>query len=311
MYCHNCGEKLVVNAKFCGNCGTKVISQHHPQKPSSDTSNLSKTLKTEISALPIVTLIGDTLKGASGLSDLQEKLAADQKNPLLWMFYYEGFITYQKMNKGVNVARIIYNPVGFAVSKGVASGLNAMDDDFEAFDPRKCLSTALALCMEKINKKEVSSTDLMITGKVLFYMGINEESAEQQEAFYLKAIKYLTSAIQVEKNNHYIAEYFFYLSQVYQMAGQEKLQYRALNMSRKLGFTPALELLIKYLKDHGMTDEKIDVMVLQQPKENIQQFTFTYRPDTTNRIENSLKFAYQEQSKKLKNTSERIKNFFS
>lgn len=310
MFCHNCGGKLNENVRFCTNCGTKVLLEQ-PEKSSYDTSNLSQKIKNEISSLPLISLIGDTVKGASGLSDLQEKLATDQKNPLLWMFYYEGFITYKKMDKGVNTARIFYNPVGLAVSKGVSTGLNVMDEDYETFDPRKCLSTALALCMDRINKKIASSTDLIITGKVLYYMGINESTSALQEAFYLRAIKYLSSAIQVEKNDSNIAEYFYYLSQVYQMAGNEKLQYRSLNMSRKLGFMPSLDLLKKYLTDRGVPDEQIDTTILQKPKEEIYYFSFTYHPDTTNRIESSLKFAYQEQNKKVKNTSNRIKNFFS
>ena len=98
-------------------------------------------------------MIGDSIKGASGLSHLQDQLKNDDKNPLLWLFYYEGVVTYNKINKGASVARAIYNPVGFAVSKGISTGLNAMDDEYAKFDPTKCLSMALSLCMENIKKR--------------------------------------------------------------------------------------------------------------------------------------------------------------
>jgi hypothetical protein len=310
MFCGNCGNKLAGQVNFCGNCGARVI-QSAPVANQTNTGNISKSIKQEISSLPLVSLIGDTIKGASGLSDLQVQLQNDQRNPLLWLFYYEGFVTYNKMNKGASVARIIYNPVGFAVSKGIATGLNAMDDEYEKFDPSKCLSVALAFCMDKVKNKAATSIDLLIVGKTLYYMGINESNVKMKESYFLRSIKYLSLAIKTEKDRRHIAEYFFYLGQVYGLAGNKKLQFRSFNLSRKMGFIPSLEVLRKELKDRGVTEEQFNRMSLNQSPESIHQFKFTFKLDTTSRIESSLKFAFNEQSKKIKTTSSRIKNFFS
>ncbi|MEH7223207.1 zinc ribbon domain-containing protein [Bacillus sp. JJ1566] len=309
MFCGNCGTQLIEHAKFCGNCGAKVMTT--PAASAQPSENLSKVIKQEISSLPLVTLIGDSIKGASGLSNLQEQLKQDYKNPLLWLFYYEGFVTYKKINRGASVARIIYNPVGFAVSKGIATGLNAMDDEFEAFDPKKCLSMSLSLSMEHIKKGTTKPVHLLVAGKALYYMGINEINTKLQEAFFLRSIKYLSLAIQVEQNQKYISEYFFYLSQVYGLAGKKKLQFRSLNISRKMGFMPSLEMIKSELKKKGFTEEKINGMSLVTHGEPTYDFTFTFKQDTFTRLENTVKFAFTEQSKKLKTTTNRIKNFFS
>jgi len=309
MYCGNCGNKLACQVNFCGNCGLRASK---PVPASDQTGNLSKNIKQEISSLPLISLIGDTIKGASGLSDLQVRLQYDQRNPLLWLFYYEGFITYNKMNKGASVARIIYNPVGFAVSKGIATGLNSMDDEYEKFNPSKCLSVALTLCMEMVKNKTATPTHLLIIGKTLYYMGINETNVEMKESFFLRSINYLSLSIKTETNRKYIAENFFYLGQVYGLAGNRKLQFRAFNLSRKMGFMPSLEVLRKELIDRGgVSEEQFNRMSLTQSQENFYQFTFTFKLDTTSRIESSIKFAFNEQSKKIKTTSSRIKNFFS
>ena len=142
-------------------------------------------------------------------------------------------------------------------------------------------------------------------------MGINEANLELQESFFLRSIKYLSSAIQTEKNQTHISEYFFYLSQVYCRVGNKKLQFRALNISRKMGFRPSLEILKKELKDRGMTEERINAMSLITHAEPNHEFTFTFKQDASTRIENTLKFAFTEQGKKIKTTSTRIKNFFS
>jgi hypothetical protein len=310
MFCGNCGKKLAAQVNFCGNCGARA-PQPAPVANQTNTGNLSKSIKQEISSLPLVSFIGDTIKGASGLSDLQVQLQNDQKNPLLWLFYYEGFVTYNKMNKGASVARIIYNPVGFAVSKGIATGLNALDDEYEKFNPTKCLSVALALCMKKVKNKSASPTDLLIIGKALYYMGINESNVENKDSYFLRSIKYLSLAIKTEKNKTHTAEYFFYLGQVYGLAGNKKLQFRSFNLSRKMGFIPSLEVLRKELKDRGVPEEQFNRMSLIQSPENINDFKFTFKLDATSRLESSLKFAFKEQSKKIKITSTRIKNFFS
>jgi hypothetical protein len=309
MFCGQCGQKLIAHAKFCGHCGSKAEIQSEVQNEVS--GNLSQTIKKEISSLPIITLIGDTVKGASGLALLQEQIKEDTDNPILWLFYYEAFITYTKMNKGMNVARVVYNPLGFAVSKGIATGLNALDDEYEKFNPTKCLIMSLAISMKRVEKGLAKPSDLLVAGKTLYYMGINSNDPTQRDSYLLRAIKYITLAIQAEKNHNFIAEYFFYLSQAYGMSGNVKLQYRALNISRKMGFMPSLELMKKLLKDKGMKDDQLNAMVLYEPPARLNDFEFTFKPDAGSRIENSLKFAFNEQSKKIKSTSTRIKSFFS
>jgi len=289
----------------------RVVDFASPSKPIASSSNiktsgvgsLSRKVKKGISSLPIVTALGDVVLGASGLDELQKRLQTEPKNPLYWLFYYEAFVTYGKVRAGVNVARLVFNPVGFAVSQGVSVGLNVMDDQFAKFKPQTCLDAALSLAQKNVRTKKSNSRDLLVIGKTLYYKGINELDDNKKNNYFKQSIYYLSSAIEIEQNQEWIAEYFFYLAQVYQQLNNEELRCRALNLSRKLGFAPSLELLRSII----LLKKGVQENITQNSPCMIQEFKFTY--NSGDKLEKAVKFTVNEQGKKLVNTSKRIKKF--
>lgn len=69
--------------------------------------------------MAIITVAGDAMLGASGLSKQIEYLKEEPDNPLNWLQYYECYVTNKKMRTGLGWTRLIINPVGFAVSQGM------------------------------------------------------------------------------------------------------------------------------------------------------------------------------------------------
>ncbi|MGG7622206.1 RDD family protein [Bacillus coreaensis] len=280
-----------------------IHSKDHNEKIT-NIGGLSRRVKKEVSSLPIITAVGDAILGASGLDTLQEQMKDNPYNPINYIFYYEAFITYKKVKSGVNVARLVFNPVGFAISQGVSAGLNSVDDEFQKFDPQKCLDTALALAMKNIKEETHSSIDLVVIGKSQFYRGINEIDQNQSRIYLEKSVHYLSLACELESDHVKVAEYLFYLAQAYQQLGKEDLQFRSLNVSRKLGFGPSLELIKQLLQERRMKDLNIDNIVCTN-------YTFQFTYDSGDKLEKALTFTIKEQGQKFSNTTKRVKEFLN
>lgn len=318
MYCAQCGSKHEKQDRFCGSCGCaislssevknakQIISQ---TANSNELATYSRKIKQELSGLPLITLIGDSVKGASGLHELQEQIRQNPKSPLLWMNYYEATMTYNKISRGTSVARMIYNPVGYTVSKGVSSGLNAADDEYESFDPKRCLLQAVALCIKGMENKDSTAEQQVVLGKSLYYLGLNCSAPEARMKYFERAIKSINLSLTMNKSERHQAEVFFYLSQVYQAVGNRKLQLRSLNLSRKLGFKPGHEILMKEFRNEG-----IDVVSLSSnlpDKQWVTQYRYTYTKNWDKRLDQSLDYVLEAQGEKLKNTANRIIKFFN
>lgn len=318
MYCAQCGSKHDKQDRFCGSCGCAISlsSEVKNAKPivsqtanSNELATYSRKIKQELSGLPLITLIGDSVKGASGLHELQEQIRQNPKSPLLWMNYYEATMTYNKISRGTSVARMIYNPVGYTVSKGVSSGLNATDDEYESFDPKRCLMQAVALCIKGMENKDSSAEQQVVLGKSLYYLGLNCSAPEARMKYFERAIKSINLSLAMNKSERHQAEVFFYLSQVYQAVGNRKLQLRSLNLSRKLGFKPGHEILMKEFRNEG-----IDVVSLSSnlpDKQWVTQYRYTYTKNWDKRLDQSLDYVLEAQGEKLKNTANRIIKFFN
>ncbi|MBU8907666.1 hypothetical protein [Desertibacillus haloalkaliphilus] len=273
-------------------------------------SKFSRKAKGELSKLPVISAVGDAIQGASGLAVLQENLKQDPNNPKNWLYYYEAHMMYRKMNGGANVGRVVINPVGFIVGKGVSTSLNTLDDEYEKFDPKKCIGMTIALVMKKIKKdqQKVRPIDLVLLAKALSYSSAHA-TAKSKTKLLNKAIKYMTIAIELEKDKQRQAEYFFYLSQFYNQSGRERMQLRSLNISRKLGFQPADKEIKSILKKRTQNQEekrKIDQNTSYVP---YQTFLFTYNPDLDSRAGNTWNHVKEQQTKKFSETGKRLGNF--
>lgn len=273
-------------------------------------SQFSRKVKEELASLPVMSAIGDATQGYAGLHTLQRKLEQNPNDPLHWLMYYEAFMTYSRINSGVSVGRALINPIGFIAGKGLSISLNTLDDQYEAFDPKKCLGMVIALTMKKIstNSEKITSKDLIVLSKAIAYSA-SYANKTQQEKMLTQAIQYITLAIEMENDMHVQAESFYYLAYYYGESGNKPLQLRALNVSRKLGFEPADTLLKDELKQLAETNEEKEQIVSNEM--NLRYFTFlyTYQPETDSRIENMWKHVKEQQQKKFELTKQRISNF--
>ncbi|WP_010280715.1 hypothetical protein [Bacillus timonensis] len=274
-------------------------------------AEFSRKAKKGLGSLPVISVIGDTVQGASGLGELQQKLKDEPNDPKNWLYYYEAFQYYRKLNMKVSIGRGVVNPIGFIAGKGISKGLNTLDDEFQSFDPKKCLGVTIALSMKKVKDEnsQLKAEDLVVLAKALAYSSSYANDINQQKKMLNYAINYVSRAIQVENLHERKGEYFFYLSQFYEMAGNEKLKLKALNISRKLGFEPADELLKTILKKN-MTDnierQKIDETRTNTP---YKTFLLTYQHNLDSQLENTWKHVKEQQQKKLSITGKRIGAF--
>ncbi len=284
----------------------KILSKAEQEK----LSGIARKAKQEISSLPIISAIGDATQGMSGLSEIQQEIKKNPMEPLHWLAYYEAFKTYKRMSRGVDVGRAIINPVGFVLVKGVAGGLNTLDKEYEAFDPRKCLGMAISLTMKNLKNKALppNRRDLVILAKALTY-SVAYANGPQKDKMLQRAILYITRAIDLETSKQKKAEFFFYLAEFYSQTENEKMRMRALNISRKLGFEPAHELLKEILKKQA-TDEaaksKIENVKSDTP---YRIFEFTYQPKLEDRLENTWEHVKTQQQQKFSDTGKRISDF--
>ena len=268
---------------------------------------ITRKVKKGLSSLPGFTVISDAVMGMSGLNKQLEYLKDDPKDPLNWIQYYECYVTYQKMRHGVSWVRIITNPAGFALSKGISSGLNALDDEHKEFDATNCLKQAVILSEKKLKAKNYNAQDIAILAKAYFYLSINEEEYSKVDELLKKAIQFMSKAIEGEKSTRLKAEYFFFLSQFYQQAANQNLRYKSLNISRKLGFQPALQVLKKELIDKGMEVDELKYIELPVGVTPISTFHLTYKPSFEKKIENTIEGVFKGQSNKIKETSNMLK----
>ncbi|PEQ87999.1 hypothetical protein CN481_20190 [Bacillus sp. AFS006103] len=291
----------------------EILTEENKKKIGS----FSRNTKSELSKLPIISIIGDTTQGASGLSEVQKLINQDPKNPKNWLFYYEAFMTHRQLKSGASVARGIINPIGFIVGKGIATGLNSIDDEYQKFDPKKCLLMVMSIVSKRIKKKRVTSEEIAIYAKSQYYLGV-QKNGDEREYFLKQAINNFSLAIEKEIQKSIRAELFFYLAQIYKASSRMELYYRALNISRKLGFLPAYQELASILKKEAKKEaanlnsyDEINAINQLESKCIFKDFKYTYKLDLSKRVDNTLDHVFSEQSKKISETTKRLGNFFS
>lgn len=285
----------------------KLFSKEEQKK----IAEFSRRAKNELSNLPVISAVGDTVQGTAGLSDIQKKIKEEPENIKNWLFYYEATMMYQKINSGVNVGRALINPIGFVASKGVSTGLNSLDDEYVKFDPKKCLGMIISLSMKKVKDKERTMIieDLVILSKALAYSAENLTDKVEKNKMLINAIQYISAALKKETNIEKQGEYFFYLSQFYKFAQNDKKMFRALNISRKLGFRPAESLLKSMLKSRVL--EISEKTLIEQFKSNapFDNFSLTYNPELEDRLGNTWTYVKEQQHRKFSDTGKRVGKF--
>lgn len=117
----------------------------------------ARKVRKELSALPVISTVSDATQGYAGLKALQRELEQNPNEPLNWLMYYEAFMTYSRINSGVSIGRALINPMGFIAGKSIAIGLHALNNEYEAFDPKTCLGMISALTKKKIDENKEQS----------------------------------------------------------------------------------------------------------------------------------------------------------
>ncbi|WP_377887519.1 hypothetical protein [Alkalihalobacillus sp. R86527] len=295
----------------------RLIVNATPEVKVSDTSSskwgdFSRKAKSELSSLPILSALSDATQGASGLGELQNKLKDDPNKPENWLYYYEATMMYKKMNSGVSIGRAVINPVGFVAGKGIAAGLNSIDDQFEKFDSKTCLGMTISLLMNKMKKdgKDLEPNELVLLGKTIMYSSCHAKSEHSRKQMIEKSIKYISKAIRNEQSGRRKSEYFYYLAECYDQIDDEIMYLKSLGIARKLGFAPADKLVKRILMKRVNEGDKER---LKQVNSNLpyDSFEYTYSPNFEARFENSLDHVFKEQSKKFSETGKRLKKLWS
>ncbi|TLS38610.1 hypothetical protein [Pseudalkalibacillus caeni] len=271
----------------------------------------SRKAKEELSSLPVISALGDATQGMAGLGELQEKLKREPNNPQNWLYFYEASILYRKLKSGVNVGRAVFNPVGFIAGKGVAAGLNSIDDEFKKFDLKTCLGMTIALLTKKAKNNLLAATELVYLGKAQMYSSTYAKDQKAKQAILTKAIQCITKAIEIETLKERKAEYFYYLAQCYDQANNDQLYLKSLAISRKLGFQPADNLIKSILKKRTTDSDKKTKIEQTYYKAPYTKFALTYQPDLDKRMGNSWEYVKKQQSEKFSKTGKRLKNFLN
>lgn len=277
-------------------------------------SNFSKKAKKELSSLPLLSLIGDATRGAAGLEKLQKQIKRNPNNPKYWLFLYEATIMYDKIYGSVSVGRAVINPVAFVASKGIATGLNAVDQDYQKVNPKHYLGMAISLCVEQIQQTgsyQAKIASLVILGKALSYS--SEYATTNRKKFNMlnKSIQYMSKAIALEKDKKLQAEYFFYLANFYNQSHHERMYLRSLNIARKMGFKPAEKLLKESLLEKVNNPEERSKIEQLYVKHSFDGFIYTYERDLDTKLSDSWENVKKQQAKKIESTSKRVQNFMN
>lgn len=290
----------------------KILDSFFSEKEQKKLGEFSRKAKKELSSLPLISAVGDATQGAAGLGDLKKNINQDPENPIYWLHFYEAHTMYKKMNAGVNVGRAMINPLAFVAGKGVSTGLNTLDEEHEQFQPTKCLGMTIMLTMRRLKRSSSlpQVEDLVLLAKALGYS--SEFSSTNRKKFKMlnRAINYMSRAIELEKEKHLQAEFFFYIAQFYNQALNERMYLRALNISRKMGFYPAHKLLTEILKGKASNDEEKMRIKGTGANTSYQTFYYTYQPNMDEKFEKSWEHVKEQQAQKFSNTIDRIKKHF-
>ncbi|WP_010289448.1 RDD family protein [Kurthia massiliensis] len=284
----------------------KVSSTDHTKDV--NFGEISRKVKKGLSNMPGITIMNDAVMSLSGVRKQMEYLKEEPKEPINWLQYYECLATYDKMKLGVSWFRLVTNPASFVISKGISTGLNVADDEYEKFDPISCLKKAVVLSHEKIKVGPYEPFDIAILAKAYFYLGINEEDVTKKTNYVKKSIQYLSKAIELEKKQRFKAEYFFYLGQFYGAVPNEKLRVKSLNLSRKLGFVPACDVLKQMFRDKGMPEDEIKYIEIPLGETHIDTFRLTYKPKLEKKLENLVDGVVKGQKEKFVKTKQTLQS---
>lgn len=169
----------------------------------------------------------------------------------------------------------------------------------------------IALSMKKVKNKNKAMTieDLVILSKALAYSAATVSEKTQRNKMLNRAVQYISAAINIETSKEKLGEYFFYLSQFYEFAQKDQMMFRALNISRKLGFKPAEKLLKSKLRPKVL--EPSEKSLIDQFTSNMPygHFSLTYSPELEDRVGNTWSYVKKQQKQKFSDTGKRLGKF--
>ena len=224
----------------------------------------ARKIKWGLSTIPLLSIFDDILKGIAGYYKLEKDIRKEPENPLHWIFYFEAAFAVKGLRFVITIFRFLLSPLALVIGKVMNTTLNYLDDEYRPKSEGDILNIPIGIITKKVNLGTAQPIDYMLLGRIYFYKyimnWIDSESNQKLEMLINKSIKYITHAITLEEDNDKKAEYLYHLAEVYGHAKNKEMQYRALNLSRKLEFDPAVFELFRLLRKDRVPEERLKPM---------------------------------------------------
>jgi hypothetical protein len=241
----------------------------------------ARKIRWGLSTIPLLSIFDDFYKGTAGYYVIERNIRKESENPLYWIFYFEASFAVKWLRIVITLFRVVFAPLSAAIRKGMTSTLNYLDDEYKPRDEEDILNIPMSIIVKKINLGTAQALDYMLIGRIYYYKSIiswiKGDSKQKREMLLKQSIKYLTYAITIEKDYDKQAEYLYYLAEAYKEAKDKEMQYRSLNLSRRLGFDPAVYELFRLLRKDRVPEARLKPMFKMNGK--IKRFKYKFVND--------------------------------
>lgn len=254
-----------------------------------------------LSDAPIITAPSDLIRGASGVDRFAKNLERNPSSPLNWYLLGKAMKRNNSLSFGYKLIKAPINPIGTLAAIGLQEAINFREEDSTKLTVEKCHLLSISLAKKRIQEQGLLPEDLLVIG--MNYSAISELAPKYTDKGKLikLAIQYISLAIDKSTDKKFIAESCFYLAELYQSIRREELMLRFANISRKLGFIPAIILIQEYKEDNGLQISESDYTKLVQKLINrgYIDFRYDYRPSISKRLKDSFVSLMRGQGTKL------------
>ncbi|MGZ0087444.1 hypothetical protein ACWNXI_18250 [Caldibacillus thermoamylovorans] len=250
---------------------------------------------------PVITAPSDIIRGISGIDKFAKQLEKDPYNPLNWLLFGKVMKANKSLSIGYRLIKAPLNPVSVLTSIGIQRAIKYVEGTSRVITSEKCHLISIMLAKKRISERGVSPEDLLIIGRNYDVLSTLAYSEEDELKFIRLAIQYISAAAEKAKDAQFKAEACYYLAEIYQSLGEDELMIRFANISRKLGFIPAILLIDDYIRKYELhISEKEYIKLVQHLLDKgFIDFQYDYRPSLGRRLKDAFVSLVRGQGAKL------------